>query len=143
VSGGNLSEIAGGFTVFGSGFDPNQEVNPTLGFSFDHVNSDGSAKQVHFFGEATFTLNPGDDFFVQATLDTFVDSRSQQLAATADASHTLEMVFTQGDTSLLVPAATPLSAVPEPGTGLATGIGVVAVFAAARRRLASNRDATQ
>jgi hypothetical protein len=31
VSGGILTELAGGFTVFGSGFNPQQEVQPVLG----------------------------------------------------------------------------------------------------------------
>jgi hypothetical protein len=30
--GGILTEIAGGFAVFGSGFNPNQEVQPVWGF---------------------------------------------------------------------------------------------------------------
>ncbi|HEY7302756.1 MAG TPA: PEP-CTERM sorting domain-containing protein [Bryobacteraceae bacterium] len=134
VSGGILAEIAGGFTVFGHGFNPNQEVNPTLGFVFDHVNGDGSERQVHFTGEVTFTVNPGDDFFVQATLDTFVDSRSQQLAADADASHTFDMSFTQGDASLLIPAAPATSDVPEPVTTTLFGIGLAGVGLAMRRR---------
>lgn len=102
---------------------------------FDHVNGDGSEKQVHFTGDVRFTVNPGDDFFVQATLDTFVDSRSQQLAAFADASHTFDMSFTQGDTSLLIPAATtPGSSVPEPVTTTLFGIGLAAVGLTMRRR---------
>jgi len=135
VAGGILAEIAGGFTVFGSGFNPNQEVNPVLGFVFDHVNGDGGEKQVHFIGDVTFKVNPGEDFFVQATLDTFVDSRSQQLAADADAFHTFDMTFTQGDTSLLIPAATtPGSSVPEPVTTTLFGIGLAAVGLTMRRR---------
>lgn len=134
VAGGLLTEIAGGFTVFGSGFNPNQEVNPTLGFVFDHVNGDGGGKQVHFTGDVTFTVKPGDDFFVQATLDTFVDSRSQQLAAFANAFHTFDMSFTQGDTSLLIPAAPATSDVPEPVTTTLFGIGLAAVGLTMRRR---------
>ena len=134
VSGGVLTEIAGGFAVFGSGFNPNQEVQPELGSVFDHVNGDGSEKQVHFTGDVTFTVNPGDDFFIQATLDTFVDSRSQQLEAFADASHTFDMQFTSGDTSLLIPAAPATSDVPEPvPTGL-FGIGLAGLGLALRRR---------
>jgi hypothetical protein len=137
ISGGILTEIAGGFTVFGSGFNPGQEVQPVLGFSFDHVNGDGTEKQVHLSGDVTFSVNPGDTVFVQPTLDVFADSRSQSLAASADASHTLGMSFTQGDTSLLVPAATtPISSdAPEPTTSLLTGVGGLGlVIAACRRR---------
>lgn len=134
VSGGILTEISGGFTVFGSGFNPNQEVQPVLGFVFDHVNGEGSEKQVHFTGDVQFTVNPGDDFFVQATLDTFVDSRSQQLAAFADASHTFDMQFTNGDTSLLIPAAAATSDVPEPVTTVLFGLGLAGVGLAMRRR---------
>jgi hypothetical protein len=135
ITGGVLTEIAGGFTVFGSGFNPNREVNPTLGSSFDHVNGDGTEKPVHLSGSVTFSVNPGDDFFVQSTLDTFADSRSQQLFASADAFHTLDMSFTQGDTSLLVPAATtPFSSVPEPASAVLSLMGVAGIVIAARRR---------
>jgi hypothetical protein len=105
---------------------------------FDHVNGDGGVKQVHFSGDVRFTVNPGDDFFVQATIDTFVDSRSQQLAAFADASHSFDMLFTQGDTSLLIPAATTPTALPEPTTALLTGMGVTG-FAIAMRQRYRNR----
>ena len=63
MAGGILTEIAGGFAVFGSGFNPNQEVQPVLGFSFDHANGDGTEKPVHLTGSVTFSVNPGDIFF--------------------------------------------------------------------------------
>jgi hypothetical protein len=44
IVGGILTEIAGGFTVFGPGFNPNQEIQPVPGFSFDHVNGDAIQK---------------------------------------------------------------------------------------------------
>jgi hypothetical protein len=134
--GGPLTEISGGFTVFGSGFNPGQEVQPTLGFTFDHVNGDGTEKPVHLTGDVTFTVNPGDEFFVQSTLIAIVDSRSAQLPASADAAHTLAMQFTQGDTSLLTPAAIAPSTsdVPEPITSALLGIGLVGVGLTTRRK---------
>ena len=124
MTGGILTELSGGFTVFGAGFNPGQEIQPVLGFSFDHVNGDGTEKPVHLTGNVTFPVNPGDIVFVQATLDAFVDSRSQQLFASADASHTLAMSFTQGDASLLIPAATTAASdVPEPASTFLAGIG--------------------
>jgi len=135
INGGNLTEIAGGFTVFGSGFNPGQEVQPVLGFSFDHQNGDGTEKPVHLSGNVTFAVNPGDIFFVQATLEAIADARSQSLPASADASHTLGMSFIQGDTSLLIPAATtPDSSVPEPASLFPTAIGVAVLVIAKRRR---------
>jgi PEP-CTERM motif len=119
--------------VFGAGFNPGQEVQPVLGFTFGHANGDGTEKQVHLIGDVRFTVNPGDTFFVQSTLDDFVDSRSQQLAASADASHTLTMQFTEGDTSLLIPAAVPTDAsVPEPGVIFLAGAGLISVVLARR-----------
>jgi hypothetical protein len=134
ISGGLLSQIAGGFSVFGSGFDPNREVQPVLGFSFDHANGDGAEKPVHLTGSVTFSVNPGDSVLVQATLDAIVDARSLSMFGSADASHTLAMSFTQGNTALLTPAGiTPQASVPEPGTILLTGIGTAALAIAARR----------
>jgi hypothetical protein len=133
--GGLLTEIAGGFTVFGKGFNPGQEIQPVLGFTFDHASGDGTVKPVHLSGDVTFTLNPGDVIFVQATLEAITDSRSQQLPASADASHTLDMLFTQGDTSLLIPAATDVgSSAPEPGTTVLISIGGALLFASRHRR---------
>lgn len=135
MTGGILTELSGGFTVFGAGFNPGQEIQHVLGFSFDHVNGDGTVKPAHLTGNVTFSVNPGDVFFVQATLDAFVDARSQQLFASADAAHTLGMSFTQGDASLLVPAATtPAAVAPEPASIFLAGIGGTFLTGMARRR---------
>jgi hypothetical protein len=140
IAGGVLTELAGGFTVFGGDFNPNREVNTVLGFDFGHVNGDGTERQVHFLGDVTFTLNPGDAIFVQTTLDAFADSRSQELVAFADAFHTLDMSFIQGDPSLLTPAATPpVSAVPEPATTSLVVIEVVALLITTHRRKSRSR----
>ena len=56
------------------------------------------------------------------------------LAALADASHSFDMLFTQGDTSLLIPAATTPNSVPEPTTALLTGMGATGCAIATRRR---------
>jgi hypothetical protein len=134
ISGGLLSEIAGGFTVFGKDFDPGQEIQPVLGFTFDHANGNGTELPVHLTGDVTFIVNPGDQFFVQATLESIVDSRSGQLPAVADASHTLGMQFTEGDTSLLTPAAEAVADAPESLTMSLLGIGLACVGLATRRR---------
>ena len=68
-----------------------------LGFSFGSRQSrrDGGAgtllRRCNVYSEIQAA------FLVEATLDAFVDSRSQQLSAVPDAFHTLDMGFTQGD----------------------------------------------
>jgi hypothetical protein len=106
-----------------------------LGFTFDHANGNLTELPVHLTGDVTFTVNPGDSFFVQATLEAIIDSRSGSVFASADAAHTLAMQFTQGDTSLLTPAAVAASSdAPEPVTTTLLGIGLAVAGLAMRRR---------
>ncbi len=135
IIGGPLTELSGGFTVFGSGFNPNAEVQPVLGFTFDHKNGIGATLiPVDLSGTVTFTVNPGDSFYVQATLTAITDSRSADMFASADASNTLAMQFTQGDTSLLTPGSAAASPVPEPAPIALLGIGLSSASVLGRRR---------
>jgi hypothetical protein len=124
----SLMSIYGGVTVYGSGYSPGQEVNPTLDYEYSGENAELIG--THDFalaGSVTFTVQPGDVFFVSASLFAIADS-SHEVVGSVNALHTLELEFTGGDTSLLTPEA---AAVPEPSTaalvlaGLALGGGVL------------------
>jgi hypothetical protein len=134
ISGGPLTEISSGFTVFGKDFKPGQEIEPVLGFTFDHLNGNDTELPVHLTGDVTFTVNPGDVFFVQATLTAIADSRSDDLFSLADASHTMDMQFTQGDTSLLIPAVVATADAPEPVSMTLFGSGLAILGLVMRRR---------
>src|SRR4029453_4298750 len=76
-------------------------------------------------GPLVFTLEPGDTFYVWATLFATADSRDAT-PSSADAFHTLTMQF--DDASGLVPAT-----VPEPGEATAMAWALVVLGALARR----------
>jgi hypothetical protein len=124
----SLMSIYGGVTIFGAGYSPGQEVQPTLDYEYSGENAE--LVGTHDFalaGSVTFTVQPGDVFYVSATLFAIADS-SHEVTGSVNALHTLELEFAGGDTALLTPEA---AAVPEPGTaalvlaGLALGGGVL------------------
>ena len=127
----SLMSVYGGVTVYASPYDPYAEVHPTHGYDYsgDHARLIGT----HPFlltGSVTFTVQPGDVFYVAANLYATADS-SHQVTGATDALHTLALEFTSGDASLLTAEAV---AVPEPGTLALVGLGVGLVGFVRRRR---------
>src|SRR5262249_47549700 len=121
---GDDESINAGLTIFNSSYVPELEgefqhtfiAGGQLGESASTTN--GAFSQLQ---EVTFTVTPGQDFFVLAFLSGnafFSDCCSED--GVADASHTFTADFTAGDTSLL-------STVPEPGLGLLVLLALGAV----------------
>lgn len=130
----SLMFATGGFTVYGSNYNPVGEFQGTvLGFDYDTERPSlaGSTPFGHS-ASVSFTLNPGDAFYVVARLTAYADS-SHQVVGTVDALNTLALNFTGGDTTLLVPSVVPE---PAPATSLALGLGLL-LFAVRRMRAAA------
>jgi len=99
----SLMSVYGGITVYSHPYEPFGEVHPNYGYDYqgDHAELVGT----HPFlltGSVTFTVQPGDIFYVYASLYATADS-SHQVTGAADALHTLALEFTSGDPSLLTP----------------------------------------
>ncbi len=123
-------EVYGGLTIFGSGYVPGHEVNPVLDFEYSRANASlPTSDPFHLTGSVSFTVDPGDSFYVWANLSAYANA-SHQVTGSVDALHTLSLSFTTGDTSLL---SADVAAVPEPST-LVLVAGGLGLGAAARRR---------
>jgi hypothetical protein len=127
----SLMSYTDGLTVFGSNYNPFGEYRGTfLGthFSNDHARLAGTTLFAQA-GSVSFTVNPGDSFYVWSMLSVYADS-SHQVIGTVDAAHTLALQFSAGDTSLL---SASVSAVPEPATLALFAAGLGMVLLAVRR----------
>jgi len=129
------TEISGGFTVFGSDFNPMGESHGTvLGSDFvtEHARFAG-VSPFSLPGGFSFTVNPGDSFYVQAQMTAVsITNVAHQADGTVDALHTMAGHFTGGDISLLAPAA--VAAVPEVPTLPILAAGLLAMAWRLRRR---------
>jgi hypothetical protein len=131
---GSPMQISGGFTVFGSDFNPNNEIPGTvLGSKFVSQNArNGGVSQFNLPGSFSFSVNPGASFYVQAAMTAVsVTNIAHQTSGTVDALHTLAGQFTAGDTSLLTAAIT---AVPEAPALPLWAAGLLAMAWQLRRR---------
>jgi hypothetical protein len=131
----SLMSVMGGYTVYGADYNPLGEFRGTvLGTQF--VNARASVAGLQNFslpGSISFTVNPGDAFYVWGALSVTSDA-SHQIVGTVDASHTLGAQFTAGDTALLSPAIA--AAVPEAPAPLLM-LGGLATLLWLRRRNAA------
>lgn len=119
-------QVNGGLSIH-DGKEPNLEL-PLGGLvDISQRSVNGSAHSFNENGAVAITLNPGESFYLSSFLSANV---SQGGWGMADASHTLDVAFTAGDTSQLVPLLTP---VPEPTTWALWLLGLAG--AGMRRRL--------
>lgn len=133
---------SGGLSIWdGVITNPDLALETPLGtnLSFDQTFLDGSMGDGLGFvtggGSVTFTLQPGSGFFMNAFLTSTVP---QQMSGTilADASNTMNTMFTAGNTSLLTPQliGVQMAVVPEPSTYALMSAGLALMLVMARRR---------
>lgn len=122
-------QVGGGLSIF-DGKDPNIEL-PLGGLvDISQRSVNGSAGTFRENGAVAIKVNPGDSFYLQAFLSANVSVGGW---GQADASNSLDVEFTAGDTRLLVPFLTP---VPEPSAYALMGLGLAVMLLAARRHRA-------
>ncbi len=143
---GIFASTSGGISIFDGIVDPNLALELPLGSNLDlsQVFLDGSMAGpggvVTGSGSVTFTLNPGSGFFMSTFLSSSVPQQVPGFVL-ADASHTMNTMFTAGNTSLLQAqlAGIPQNVVPEPSTYALMSAGLAAMALVARRRRRTSR----
>ena len=117
------------------GFHPVGETHGTV-LGSDFVTEHASVAGVSPFslpGGFSFTVNPGDSFYVLAAMTAVsITNIAHQADGTVDALHTLAGHFTGGDISLLAPAT--VAAVPEVPILPILAAGLLAMAGRLRRR---------
>lgn len=142
---GDTESINAGVSVFAGNYDPRLEGEgrfTQIGQARINVTANQGAGSFQRSGSADFDIGAGESFYVLAYLNasaylTDFGGPPLNLPGVADASHTMRVAFTAGDTSMLVLA----SAVPEPPVAalmLLGGVGLGVV-----RRRGSSRGAKQ
>ena len=123
-----LVQVSGGLSLFDDGDKLGGELPFGGQVDISQLNFNGTAQNFRESASVSITLNPGDSYymvgFLAANVGLFGDG-------TANASHTLEIEFTAGNTALLVPM---LQAVPEPSGYALMALGLLLTGLAARRR---------
>lgn len=111
-------------------FDDQQTGELPLGnvVDIDRISVNGSAHTFRQSGSVSITVDPGDAYYLVASLSAQVSIGGQGIA---DAGQTLTIAFTAGDTTQLVPL---LSPVPEPATYAQLGVGLTLICLMLRRR---------
>lgn len=110
LTGNTTESISGGMNVWGGTFNPNAEIPGTIlgrDSATAHADASASSTQVNESRSISFSLNPGQDFFITAYLNANAFwSDGGDIAGTADAAHTMTAQFTAGDTAFLSTFAT-------------------------------------
>ncbi|MCB1018701.1 MAG: PEP-CTERM sorting domain-containing protein, partial [Acidobacteria bacterium] len=139
IVGDALNQVFANISIFDAAtYDPSEEILPII--VFDSVSKAGLGKDLIRPVSETlmldFELQPGQAIYMIVDLSVTAVSRSFQHEETeVDAEHTLRVSFVGGPTDLLTPAITgPNAAVPEPGTVLLFGAGLLALAWTRRRR---------
>jgi hypothetical protein len=131
---GDFESVSAGLGVYGGNYVPNLEGEMQVtrkGSDQVWFSAETHSSFLHT-GSITFSLDPGEAFYVTAFLTAQAFWTDATLGGAADASHTLTTAFTAGNTSLLTPVVS--TSVPEPATGLLALAGMAGAAGARRRR---------
>lgn len=136
VLSGDGESVSAGLGVYGGDYVPELEgeFQVTRKGSDQVMFSADTHSNFSHTGSISFTVNPGDAFYVTGFLSAQAFWTESTLAGYADASHTFTSVFTAGNTSFLTPSLVPAASVPEPGSLSLVVAGLVAAAGARRRR---------
>ena len=117
----SLIGIAAVISLFDDGDKLDGELPLGRVVDIDRVNVNGSAGTFRQSGSVSITLEPGDSYYLVASLSAQVSIGGHGIA---DAGQTLSFAFTAGDTSELLPM---LSAVPEPASYALFSLGLMLI----------------
>lgn len=124
----SLIGIAAVISLFDDGDKLGGELPLGRVVDIDRVNVNGSAGTFRQSGSVSITLDPGDAYYLVASLSAQVSIGGQGIA---DAGQTLTIAFTEGDTSQL---GALLSPVPEPTSPALLGLGLALTLLHVRRK---------
>jgi hypothetical protein len=124
----SLISIAAVISLFDDGDKLGGELPLGRVVDIDRVNVNGSARTFRQSGSVSITLDPGDAYYLVASLSAQISIGGQGIA---DAGQTLTFAFTEGDTTQL---GALLSPVPAPASPALLGLGLALTLLRARRK---------
>jgi len=122
----SLISVGAVVTLFDDGDKLGGELPLGRVVDIDRISVNGSAHTFRQTGSVSITLDPGDVYYLSASLSAQVSIGGQGIA---NAGQTLTMVFTEGDPSQLN-----VLLVPEPSTYALMGLGLALTCLLASRR---------